>query len=325
MVGIKPTDVSLLVERDVSRVRAKARTVITLDRQRGFTIRHNPFAAPRLSVIAVIGPGKFQGKSFDEALLCEVGICRGRPYAAAFVGGRHLPRRRKWFSLSDEQYMAVAPTVFQAIESLMRERVACWKAGTPDNPMMVSALVSCYDRRERKNILRNVFVPVVNGARFSFAYADRRLLADVLWAEWSVNKAAKSRICRLARWIGWHMSHYRSSRRTDGQKFWKLGRVSRIMQALARKELLPHEKIRLLEELSERAKHGGKRFLSRFREKFGEPDRFFIEILNETLPHAALRVGGAVIKTVRANGRYLTAEVFPTEIQATSFKRKRRK
>jgi hypothetical protein len=325
MVGIKPSDVALLVERDVKRVRALARTVITLDRERGFTVRHHASAKPRLSVVAVIGPGKFQGASYDEALLCEVGICRGRPYAAAAIGRRSVAKRRKWFSLSDEQYAVVAPVIFQLIGSMMRERVAKWRSGTPDNPMVVASCLSCYDRRERRMVMRTVSVPVVNGARFSFAYADRRLLADVLWAEWNLNKAAKSRICRLARWIGWQMSHYRVSRQTNGRKFWQLGRVCQIMRALARKELLPHEKIRLVEELAERAKHGGKRFLPRFRETLGEPNRLFAETLDAVLPHPVDRVGGMILKTVRANGRYLTAEVFPAEIQRPSFQRKRRK
>jgi hypothetical protein len=320
MNGIKPSAIPLLVERDVARVREHAYAVITLDARGDFNIRLHP-AHPGLSVIAVVGPGRHNGRKYREALLCEIGLCRGRPYAQANRPAaevktgefRQIPRRRKWFWLTDAQYAVVAPQIFRMIGCLARKKVAGRRAGTVKNPFYIRTNTSFFSRHGKRIFRRDVNLPIVTGARFSFGYADRRLLADVLWAERNLNDAAIRRMNGLARYIGLNLSRYKPNRRTLGAGFWNLKHTEEAEKSIARARLLPHEQNWLIEALGSRAKEGGKRFLARIREKFGEPNPFFAGIERRTLPGEAARVNGTVLKVIRANGRYLTAEIFPQE------------
>src|SRR3989344_9639765 len=94
---------SCFVERDVHRVRQHAAHIITLS-PLGATVRTNP--NPLMRSIAVVGSGEYRGTKYDEAVLLEIGMQRGRPYAPAenSCGERksdrvRVPRRRKWFAL----------------------------------------------------------------------------------------------------------------------------------------------------------------------------------------------------------------------------------
>jgi len=324
--------VALLVEEDVRRVREYALTVITIDKHNRPHVRHHQGKAG-LSVIAVVGPGMFQGRTYGEAVLLEVGVSRGRPYSEAnrpvetVHRGEHrqIPKRRKWFFLTEEQYRAVAPVLFRIIREMTRARVGKWKRGVPGRPAKIYRSVTRYSHRRHKLETRRELVAVMNGARFSVAYVDRPLMADTLWAENALSQVPRSKILRTARMLGLLTSRYRpskrtgykQSRRTFGKGFWKLQFAQTAKKLIAR--LLPHERIRLTQEIEGNGGNGKKPpvrfFRDRILEAIGRPNRVFSLALNGVLSEPEERVGGTYIRVVAKNGRYMTIEVHPQPIE----------
>ncbi len=315
--------VALLVEGDVCRVRENALVVITLDQRNKLRVDYRR-GRSGLSVIAVIGPGSFGGCNYNEAVLLEVGVSRGRPYAAAnktkgsYRAGesRQIPKRRKWFWPTLEQYTAVAPEIFRIIRELTKARMANWQCGTPENPRKILTSVSSFSHRRKKVETRRAYVEVTNGIRFSIPYTDQYLMADVLWAEWELSPLAKEKIPKMARFLGLLMSRYKLSRRTS-HGFWKQHNAAIAKASIDR--LLIHERVRLLAELmrkGEGKKHRPVRFcLDRILEAIGEPSPIFSRAIENVLPNQAERIGDTYLRMVRHNGRYSTIEVHQQPIQ----------
>ncbi|MFH0852190.1 MAG: hypothetical protein V1845_01100 [bacterium] len=108
MNGISPAEIPILIAKDVERVKQFAAVVIDISHP-GITV--NP--TPGLGVLAVIGPGEFQSKKYEEAVLCEIGLGESRPYHRALMPKsirRERPiknenrkrYRREWFILISE-------------------------------------------------------------------------------------------------------------------------------------------------------------------------------------------------------------------------------
>jgi hypothetical protein len=329
---------SLLVRRDVERVMRHAYAVIVLDQDGNFDVRLNQSDKPGLSVVAVVGPGDYHGRHYDQAVLFEIGKCRGRPYAQAnraldsFAPGeaRQIPKRRKWFSLTDKQYLAVAPQIIRMISDLTEEKMAGREWGTRANPTYVKVTTSYWRRRGKGYYLRTKYVPLVTGVRFSVAYADLRLFADVLWAERNLNKETRKTIARRARYVRYLVSRYLQKARPESN-FWKSEQGVAINDVIIRARSLPHLQIDLMEELARLAKQKKEKgklkertlfrqYLEEVNERFGHPNRIFVQAMRASLPHHANRVGNILLRAIRANHRYLTFEVMPQAVKSSTAK-----
>lgn len=156
MRGINPIRVLALVCRDVERVKQDARFIIVVDENHIVTTLRNPHG--RLSIIAVIGPGEIHEnipsplRKFAEAVLLEIGVSRGRPYREAFgtENQRYIPKRRPWFSLTDAQYLAVAPYIFHLLKMLTDKRTSQWKYGTNTKPIYLPTHNNFFFRKKKK-------------------------------------------------------------------------------------------------------------------------------------------------------------------------------
>jgi len=214
MIGISPERVPLLVIKDVETVRKEARFVFDICSPR-LEIFPNP--SGRLGVIAVVGPSEFGGRTYRETDLCEVGIGVSRPYHRSGkpmqllqLGEKtEIPRRRKWFTLSKAQYLAVAPALFELLQRLTIEKVFSWKHGFfSDDPYLVRTERNYWSRHQRKFFHLVTWKPQPSGVRFSVSKKDKLLLSDIYWVEFD-SPMAKRRLSGLAKYIDLLASPYK--------------------------------------------------------------------------------------------------------------------
>lgn len=212
MKGFSQVQIRRVVARDVERVREHAAVVLTL-----YDIGSSEWKMsqavktdPRISVIAVVGPGYFEDQFYKEALLCEIGISRGRPYRPICIrnGGGSELTRRKWFSLTKEQYLCVAPAIFALIQQLVDKRVTTkWRpedikyGGFPN--------VTWYSPKNRKvwHKPSKGYVDVtltrgwLRGGCFSISPKDLFLVQDILHAEMFLDPGIQRRISKFAGFV----------------------------------------------------------------------------------------------------------------------------
>ncbi|NQV08933.1 hypothetical protein HQ529_03720 [Candidatus Woesearchaeota archaeon] len=129
-----------LVEKDVNEVMRYATAIIVIaPNNKDFKLIQNPY--PRLGILAVIGPTdssdqKFRPKeisklNFNKALLMEIGLGPSRPYhqAKGINKKKHqsyIIKRRKWFSLTEQQYELIIPCLLDFIIEKSLERIKGW-------------------------------------------------------------------------------------------------------------------------------------------------------------------------------------------------------
>jgi len=212
MRGISPGEIPLLVARDVETVKREAKIIIRISRTRMENVWRNPDG--RLGVIAIIGPGEFQGKTYDKAILCEVGIGVSRPYHEAgkplnsLRNGEtaKIQRRWKWFSLTEEQYLAVSPILFLVFQKLTNEKVATWKKGFfSDDPFLIPTARNYFSRHQKKVFSVNSRKPQPSGTRFAVSLNNLLLARDIFWAEFN-NSFTVYRLKGLARFLDLYLS-----------------------------------------------------------------------------------------------------------------------
>jgi len=218
MRGLKPEMIPRLAIRDVNIVKREARFIIKLPELK---VIENP--RPRLGVIAIIGPGKYLGMRYGEVELDEIGIGKTYPWHRAqrpkslLTDGEieTIPDRHPWFSLSEDQYILVAPVVFELIQRITNRQTEQRKSG--ENGYMIDIGWARYFRyhgkleaqKSRKNFLR--------GKRFSVSFKSR-FLPDVYWAELNLNWIIQKHSQRIIRQVYNCFSRYQTLPRRDFSK-----------------------------------------------------------------------------------------------------------
>ena len=223
MKKIGPIPLEQLVKNDVNRVIQHASIIISLTPE-GPMIFANP--NPALNVLAVIGPGTgtpFK-RFFERALLLEVGIGVGRPYHQAkssikkTSGGKpkSIPKRRKWFHLTEQQYIQVAPWIFPTLQDLTNEKVARWEFNH-NKPFRIKAKRSHFMRSSKAFVSKIACLDAPRCARFSVSLEDRFFLPDIYWAE-KQNKNVRLYLKGLAKKIDLRLNFNNYTRRKSSQK-----------------------------------------------------------------------------------------------------------
>ncbi len=200
-----------LVQGDVERVKTEAIAWINAS-----SLELTASPNPRLPIVAIIGPGaagasappKIRGMAYSEAVLCEVGIGKGRPYVGTNVqhavrtpeGKKWVAKRRKWFFLTEEQYRAVAPALFAFLQRRVDEKTAAWKFG-PHRPFRyhieeVRWKIRTHDFQQRVRTR----VPRY-GMYFTVSAVDELLARDIYCAELTCNPHLKRTMAGLANYM----------------------------------------------------------------------------------------------------------------------------
>ncbi|MBI4094974.1 MAG: hypothetical protein HY435_02155 [Candidatus Liptonbacteria bacterium] len=299
-----------LVRRDVKRVRREAEIVLEV---RENFIRETKNPDPGLQVIAVVGSGEAFGRQFDEALLSEIGQRKSRPYHEAYARSKtpaasHIGGRRNWLSLSEEQYRAVAPVVFNRLQCIADERFAAWKCG-PGNPFYVRTHRAYYSRKQRRIFASENHKPQPRGTRFSVSVSDEFFLRDVYYAERELNVGLGRHMRGLARYLDLLLHHYGKSRKGFRNPKCVGAAKDRIeTSSLSRTPYL------LAEMMEHHLPHGRKNGLWReiadLIEWDGKKTRQ-MELAESALDRPEVRLGSIQLRVIREYETYTVFEVFP--------------
>jgi len=190
--GINETGIIRKINADVARVENLALAVFEITKDNQVIYRSNK--NPRLSVLAIVGPPLLCEKEiykslspeilscFKKVLLAEIGVRRGRPYSEANGIGSYrglpcLPRRRKWFYLTEKQYNLAAPQVFCWLFDFACRRANSWKAR--DSGRYIPVRKKIYDRKKNRWSYISTKEHVSRGTRFSVSPKDELLAADI--------------------------------------------------------------------------------------------------------------------------------------------------
>jgi hypothetical protein len=227
------------VGRDVALVKDKAAVVVAIEGEE-VKVTYNP--RPALGIIAIIGPGQARDYHFSEAVLDEISIGESRPYHQAKLPLKmrrdgespNITYRRRDFSLTSEQYLLVAPTVFRILQELADQRVGSRECG-PWNSYQVHSPVSHYSRKGRR-LSEWVGKRSVLGASGFAVSVDSLFLPDIYQAELNFNIFLRRFLDGLAKFTDLCLEHRRKDWR--GKKnFWDLKKVSKVMNIIKRKKL----------------------------------------------------------------------------------------
>lgn len=189
------------VAHDVETVKAHARVLIEIVGE-NLEITRNPNG--RLLVIAVVGPTYWARTDihFKEALLLEVGIGPGRPYHRAKgvnwkQGDNSIGKREKLFQLTENQYLLVAPTLFQIVLELAKKQVE----GRISSHRLIRTPQRHFSRKRMFLYEKRILQEMPSGTRFAAHRNDLLLIQDIFFAEWNsqwVQKLIKSRANLIA-------------------------------------------------------------------------------------------------------------------------------
>jgi len=241
----------------VNRVIQYAAFIISLTPE-GPTFFTNP--KPSLNVLAVIGPGTGTPlkRFYKRALLLEVGLGTGRPYHEAkspfekTPSGKpkNIPKRHKWFHLTAEQYIQIAPIIFSRLQEITDQKVANWKCNH-ENPFFIPITRHYFSRRKKTLFIENSYKPCQRGARFAVSLEDRFLLSDIYWAE-KHNPDLRRRLKGLANFIDLRLNFSSSAKKTKGpprKEFRTLKRFIQVAEMLAKRNLPARHIVDLLDFL----------------------------------------------------------------------------
>jgi len=326
-----------LVARDVTRVKRHALGLCLLDGfEDGLEPEFIPCDEPRLNVLAVIGPARKGGFRFEEALLLELGLHRTRPYRKAegaaltkqelrlrrknrnrFRSGRHVPMRRKWFTLTKQQYLAVAPHLFRFLQEHVDERVGRWEITQKFEPFWRKVPRYIVGRHGQIHYTE-IAAHHERGIRFSVSTADRSLISDIYWAELWWNARLMYQLLGLARFISLCLRDHRYTRLPgDGfLGFWQLPAIERVRAALKRamqrrgagrlpryllaemiRRFLPPDSRRFRDVLAQMIGWNGK-------------ETWEYKTAARALPNPESRIGYIRIRVIARRRRYIVFEVF---------------
>lgn len=236
MRGLSPNQIREIVERDVERVKRHASVTITMlpDQIDGyaFYVDEKPLAEDLrrgTHVIAIVGAGRFEQMDFEKAVLCLINVGGNRPdrkkrrpclrnYGLEKIG------QRKWFSMSQEQYLAVAPILFRELLRYATARIRNWK-----NPLAYSKVKV----KMRGVEIKMNFSPKNRGFCFAVSSKERYLMQDLCLAEMYLNEKAKKLIDGLAFSIKGRLQPYLRERPAT-KDMWRLKSLAPIKSALLR-------------------------------------------------------------------------------------------
>lgn len=222
------------VSRDVRFVENRAAVVLIISENR-IDIKYNTNAI--LGIIGILGPGVARGYHFSRAVLAEIGLGPTRPYHKGKVPEllqkdgvpRAITYRHREFKLTANQYLAVAPIVFEMLQQFADKRVAGWKGG----PYFKLPGRKYHYNRVQEALQRfDGMFEAIRGAYFSVPI-ESLFARDVFWAEQNLNLAVK----KLARLINMRLGH-RLGRWRGRKAFLDLKRTGEIKEILS-KSLLP--------------------------------------------------------------------------------------
>ncbi len=291
MNGYSFHTVPTLVARDVQAVERDAAFVIDITSGRPILHQNKGYV---LQVIAVVGPGEFQGKQYAKALLAEVGLFRSRPYRPTSGKQQFRPRRRTWFSLSDEQYILVAPLLFMLMQALVNERVPQWTTRTftltVTQDWYVRSHRAVYERTRRETYERGLY--------FSVHRKDSQLCADLFATELK-SPSTQKRLRGFSRSINMLIGHY--ARSTVARKrFWKLQGAREVERRLEGSKLPFY----LIVAMFYRSFGTRSRLWYRLGDPIGwdptiHDDPWELELARKALPGRDERIQGIQFRTVR--------------------------
>ena len=313
MRGISPKKIPSLVARDVQLVKKEAKVVIQVSQTRMENVWRNEDG--RLGVIAIIGPGEFQGKFYAEAVLCEIGISASRPYHKAEkplgnlkIGETAKIRHRfKWFSLTEEQYLAVAPILFLVLQKITNERVAMQKHGFfSDDPFMIP-VSNVYFSRSKKKLIKSVSKKMVpRGIKFAVSLKDQQIFRDVFWSELN-SPLTRFRLAKKGRFLDLYLSWSSRGKHKDEEAVFKR-REGNVWECLSN---LPSHLLGELPACMPEKRNGNKRYIAGLIGANGET--FEKKLANSALPNPETRLNGISVRiTTGITGRdHIVFEVLP--------------
>lgn len=242
MKKFSSVELKRIVENDVNRIIQHAQIVISLTPERPMVFV-NP--KPALNVLAVIGPEKgaplspAANRFFPSAVLLEIGLGRGRPYHKtknyqklnSTGNPTAILKRRKWFHLTEQQYIQAAPWIFSALQDLTNEKVARWECNH-NNPYRIASERQHFVRRSKAFISKIIYLDALRGARFSVSLEDRFLLSDVYWAE-KQNKDVRLYLESLAKKIDLRLNFNNYARKPSQKPRKELSTTERFKQIAA--------------------------------------------------------------------------------------------
>lgn len=262
--------------------------------------------------IAIIGPCS-NGALHEEALLCEIGLGKSRPYREGWhiVDGvrRCIPPRYS-APFPIPRYELIGRELFLLMQTLVDERVSQWKTMGFYLPHSKNHL-----SRHQKAYLRSVqYKPVIRGVRFSVPI-ESQIAQDLAWAELFANSALTESLSGFARYIDLTLTHHYVHRKQwKGRTFFRdLTHVQECVDQIKKRRL----KVRHLERLFE-LYPGGKTspFLPHLKYLFGingeySPERM---LANAATAGVQERVKGLTVEITRVEPRhgYLVVEIFPS-------------
>lgn len=241
MRGLKPEMIPELVRRDVELVKKEA--IFLLEFRGGDTeVKISP--ENRLNILVVIGPVENHAindkriiKYFPkEAILLEIGLRRGRPYAEAKNTSRRVgepvnfPFRRKWFQMSGFQFLKTVPLIFRLFQEHANKITFHWRDS------YISGLRNWWSHRQGKLFCEKKYRLRKKGIRFSVHKKDEHLLKFVYWAELNLNHSLKNHLSGLVKFIDKRLKIYREN--GYSRKFSDL-KGARQIEDIIRRQHLP--------------------------------------------------------------------------------------
>ncbi len=183
-------------KEDVTITKANTAVVIKIaPDEQNFSVIENEKG--RIKVIAVIGPANLtmdeQKIHFEEALLCEIGMIRARPYrltegkkSERFIN-KTLHSRSKRFSLTENQYRFIAPTLFNLMVEKAQKKCSKWlKKG-----WKINSFETFWQKSKKRFVTKKKNKWWSRGARFSVSKKDILIISDIYWAELNLNSVLK--------------------------------------------------------------------------------------------------------------------------------------
>lgn len=185
------------VEGDVKLVSERARVVFYIDEE-GSVINLHKNENWSINVIAIIGPGEDNRRNFfEKAILFELGIGPTRPYHDTRISGEWLHKRRKWFFLSERQYLAIRLLILSLMKEISMEKLTKRKNLT----WTIKNQTIFMSRSRKRSSIRNGKKDSLTGVRFSVSKEDDYFLSEIYNLELFHNPVISSKLDGMARFI----------------------------------------------------------------------------------------------------------------------------
>ena len=243
MLGISKANIRKLVGSDVRTVVAEAQYLlwVHIDEQGKYVVKYEKNPDGKLSIMAVVGEGVLEGVTYPLALLCEIGLRRGKPYQRS----RTQTKRRPWFSMTKEQYQAAGFYIFWLLQKIADERICAWLFGNRKSPRNVSISLQRWSRRKGCMEIKKKQLSYLNGIRFSVLLKEDFIIKDLYWAEAYHNSDIQRITGGLVYFIKQVLAPYKN-RRPNRKDFFSLKKTALMRDKLLSSSLPAHLKYRLL-------------------------------------------------------------------------------